>query len=419
MKELYVVNCCRTAIGSFGGSLKDTPAADLGALVIKEALNRAGVKPEQVDEVMFGCILTAALGQNVARQASLKAGIPTSVPAYTVGMVCGSGMKSVIEGARSILAGDADIVVAGGTENMSAAPYALPAARWGARMFDNKMVDTMVKDGLWDAYNNYHMGTTAENIADVSGITRQEMDEFAAASQNKAEAAQKAGRFDDEIVPVMVKQKKQMVEFKVDEFPRAGVTAEGISKLKGAFPVGPEGVEDQIVHTFQPTEVHEADTRKHEQRVTAANASGINDGAAAIVLASGEAVEKYGLKPMAKLVSWGQGGVDPKIMGVGPVLATRQAMDKAGLTVDDMDLIEANEAFASQSIAVARELHFDMSKVNVNGGAIALGHPVGASGARIFVTLLHEMAKRPEAKKGLATLCIGGGMGVAAIFEKC
>ena len=419
MKDIYVVNCCRTAIGSFGGSLKDTPAADLGATVIKEALSRAGIKPEQVDEVMFGCILTAALGQNVARQASLKAGIPTSVPAYTVGMVCGSGMKSVIEGARSILAGDADIVVAGGTENMSAAPYALPAARWGARMFDNKMVDTMVKDGLWDAYNNYHMGTTAENIADVWGITRQEMDEFAASSQNKAEAAQKAGRFDDEIVPVMVKQKKQMVEFKVDEFPRAGVTAEGISKLKGAFPVGPEGVEDQIVHTFQPTEVHEADTRKHEQRVTAANASGINDGAAAIVLASGEAVEKYGLKPMAKLVSWGQGGVDPKIMGVGPVLATRQAMDKAGLTVDDMDLIEANEAFASQSIAVARELHFDMSKVNVNGGAIALGHPVGASGARIIVTLLHEMAKRPEAKKGLATLCIGGGMGVATIFEKC
>ena len=419
MKDIYVVNCCRTAIGSFGGSLKDTPAADLGATVIKEALSRAGVKPEQVDEVMFGCILTAALGQNVARQASLKAGIPTSVPAYTVGMVCGSGMKSVIEGARSILAGDADIVVAGGTENMSAAPYALPAARWGARMFDNKMVDTMVKDGLWDAYNNYHMGTTAENIADVWGITRQEMDEFAASSQNKAEAAQKAGRFDDEIVPVMVKQKKQMVEFKVDEFPRAGVTAEGISKLKGAFPVGPEGVEDQIVHTFQPTEVHEADTRKHEQRVTAANASGINDGAAAIVLASGEAVEKYGLKPMAKLVSWGQGGVDPKIMGVGPVPASRNAMAKAGVTIDDIDLVEANEAFAAQSIAVARELGFDMSKVNVNGGAIALGHPVGASGARIIVTLLHEMAKRPEAKKGLATLCIGGGMGVATIFEKC
>ena len=419
MKEIYVVNCCRTAIGSFGGSLKDTPAADLGAIVMKEALNRAGVKPEQVDEVMFGCILTAGLGQNVARQASLKAGVPTSVPAYTVGMVCGSGMKSVIEGARSIAAGDAQIVLCGGTENMSAAPYAVPAARWGARMFDNKLVDTMVKDGLWDAFNNYHMGTTAENICDVWGITRQELDEFAASSQNKAEAAINSGRFNDEIVPVMVKKKKDMVEFKVDEFPRAGVTPENISKLKGAFSVGPEGVEVEVVHTFQPTQIHEADTRKHEQRVTAANASGINDGAAAIVLASKEAVEKYGLKPMARLVSWGQGGVDPKIMGVGPVVASRQAMDKAGMKIEDMDLIEANEAFAAQSIAVARELHFDMSKVNVNGGAIALGHPVGASGARIIVTLLYEMAKRPEAKKGLATLCIGGGQGVAAIFEKC
>ncbi len=419
MKEIYIVNCCRTAVGSFGGSLKDTPAAELGSIVIKEALNRAGVKPEQVDEVMFGCILTAAQGQNVARQASLKAGVPVSVPAYTVGMVCGSGMKSVIEGARSILAGDADIVVAGGTENMSAAPYALPSARWGARMFDNKMVDSMVKDGLWDAFNDYHMGTTAENICDVWGITRQELDEFAAASQQKACAARDAGRFDDEIVPVMVKQKKQMVEFKRDEHPREGTTVEALAKLKGAFPVGPEGVEDQVVHTFQPTGIHEADTRKHVQRVTAGNASGINDGAAAIVLASKQAVEKYGLKPMAKLVSWGQGGVDPKIMGVGPVVASRQAMDKAGLKIEDIDLVEANEAFAAQSIAVARELHFDMSKVNVNGGAIALGHPVGASGARIIVTLLHEMLKRPEAKKGLATLCIGGGMGVATIFEKC
>ncbi|WP_151076567.1 acetyl-CoA C-acetyltransferase [Flintibacter sp. KGMB00164] len=419
MKEVYVVNCCRTAIGSFGGSLKDVPAAEMGAVVMKEALNRAGVKPEQVDEVMFGCILTAGLGQNPARQAAVKAGIPFQVPAYTVGMVCGSGMKSVIEGARSILAGDADVVLAGGTENMSAAPFALPDERWGARMGDKKVVDTMIKDGLWDAYNNYHMGTTAENICDVWGITREELDEFAASSQNKAEAAQKAGRFDDEIVPIMIKKKKEMVEFKVDEFPRAGVTAEGISKLRGAFPVGPEGVEDEIVHTFEVTQVHEADTKKHVQRVTAANASGINDGAAAIVLASGEAVEKYGLKPMAKLVSWGQGGVDPKIMGVGPVPASRQAMEKAGLKIEDMDLIEANEAFAAQSIAVARELHFDMSKVNVNGGAIALGHPVGASGARIIVTLLHEMQKRDEAKKGLATLCIGGGQGVATIFEKC
>ena len=419
MKDIYVVNCCRTAIGSYGGSLKDTPAVELGATVIREALKRANIKPEQVDEVMFGCILTSGLGQNPARQACLKAGLPMSVPAYTVGMVCGSGMKSVIEAGRCIASGDADIIVAGGMENMSAAPYALPEERWGARMGDKKVVDTMIRDGLWDAFNNYHMGTTAENICDVWGITRQELDEFGAASQQKAEAAIKAGRFEDEIVPVMVKKKKEVVEFKVDEFPRAGVTAESISKLRGAFPVGPEGVEDTIEHTFQVTQVHEADAHKHEQRVTAANASGINDGAAAIILASGEAVEKYGLKPIAKLVSWGQGGVDPKIMGVGPVPASRQALKKAGLTVDDLDLIEANEAFAAQSIAVARELGFDMSKVNVNGGAIALGHPVGASGARIIVTLLHEMLKRDEAKKGLATLCIGGGMGVATIFEKC
>ena len=418
MKEVYVVNCCRTAVGSFGGSLKDTPATELGAVVVKKALNRAGVKPEQVDELMFGCVLTAALGQNPARQVGVKAGLPYSVPAYTVGMVCGSGMKSVIEGARAILCGDADIIVAGGTENMSAAPYALPAERWGARMGDKKVVDTMIKDGLWDAFNNYHMGTTAENICDVWGITRQELDEFAASSQNKAEAALNSGRFNDEIVPVMIKKKKEMVEFKVDEFPRAGVTAEGIAKLKGAFPVGPESPAPQVVHTFEPTGIQDS-ADKGQQRVTAANASGINDGAAAIILASGEAVEKYGLKPMAKLVSWGQGGVDPKIMGVGPVPASRQAMEKAGLKIEDMDLVEANEAFAAQSIAVARELGFDMSKVNVNGGAIALGHPVGASGARIIVTLLHEMAKRPEAKKGLATLCIGGGMGVATIFEKC
>ncbi len=378
MKDLYVVNCCRTAIGAFGGSLKNTPAADLGAIVVKEALNRAGVKPEQVDELMFGCILTSGLGQNVARQVGIKAGLPYSVPAYTVGMVCGSGMKSVIEGARSILAGDSDIVVCGGTENMSAAPYTIPDARWGARMGEKKMVDSMIKDGLWDAYNNYHMGTTAENINDIWGITRQEQ----------------------------------------DEFPKAGVTAEGISKLRGAFPVGPESPNPQVVHTFEVTGAQDA-ADKGTPRVTAANASGINDGAAAIVLASGEAVEKYGLKPMAKLIGWGQGGVDPKIMGVGPVPASRQAMEKAGVTIDDIDLVEANEAFAAQSIAVARELGFDMSKVNVNGGAISLGHPVGASGARIIVTLLHEMQKRADAKKGLATLCIGGGMGVATIFEKC
>ena len=417
MRDLYVVNCCRTAIGSFGGALKNTPAVDLGAIVIKEALNRAGVKPEQVDEVMFGCILTAAQGQNVARQASIKAGIPYSVPAYTVGMVCGSGMKSMIEGARSILAGDADVVVCGGTENMSAAPYAVPTGRYGARMGHTQMIDTMIKDGLWDAYNNYHMGTTAENINDIWGITRREQDEFAAASQQKACAARDSGRFDDEIVPVPVKVKKEIVEFKRDEYPKENVTADSIAKLRGAFPVGPESPNPQVVNTFEPTGIQDAED-KGTPRVTAANASGINDGAAAIVLASGEAVEKYGLKPMVKLIGWGQGGVDPKIMGVGPVVASRAAMAKAGVSIEDIDLVEANEAFAAQSIAVARELHFDMSKVNVNGGAIALGHPVGASGARIIVTLIHEMMKREDAKKGLATLCIGGGMGTAVVVEK-
>ncbi len=419
MKDLYVVNCCRTAIGSFGGSLKDVPAAELGAIVVKEALSRAGVAPENVDEVMFGCILTAGLGQNVARQVAVKAGIPYAVPAYTVGMVCGSGMKSVIEAARSILAGDSDVVVCGGTENMSAAPFASFDARWGARMGDKKLVDTMIKDGLWDAFNNYHMGTTAENICDVWSITREELDAFGVSSQQKTEAAQKAGKFEDEIVAVPVKVKKQIVDFKVDEFPRAGASMEGMAKLRGAFPAGPEGVEDEIVHTFEPAGIHEADAKKHIQRVTAGQASGINDGAAAIVLASGEAVAKYGLKPMAKLIGWGQGGVDPKVMGVGPVPASRQAMEKAGVSINDIDLVEANEAFAAQSIAVARELNFDMNKVNVNGGAIALGHPVGASGARIIVTLLHELQKRSDAKKGLATLCIGGGQGVATVFEKC
>ena len=398
MREVYVVNCCRTAVGSFGGSLKDTPAVELGAITVKEALNRAGVAPENVDEVMFGCILSAGLGQNPARQVSLKAGIPIEVPAYTVSMVCGSGMKSVIEAGRAIAAGDAEIVVAGGTENMSAAPYAIPAARWGARMGNNKIVDTMVNDGLWDAYNNYHMGTTAENICEQYGLTREELDQFAVNSQNKTEAAQAAGKFEAEIVPVMVKKKKDLVEFKVDEYPKAGVTMESVSKLKGAFPL--------------------ADGSKGN-RVTAANASGINDGAAALVLASKEAVEKYGLKPMAKLVSWGQGGVDPKVMGLGPVPASRQALAKADLKIEDIDLVEANEAFAAQSVAVARDLEFDMSKVNVNGGAISIGHPVGCSGARIIVTLLHEMMKRDDAKKGLATLCIGGGMGVATIWEKC
>ena len=395
MKEVFLVSCCRTAIGSFGGSLKDTPAAKLGSIVAKAAIERAGISADQIDELMFGCVLTAGQGQNVARQVALGAGLPVETPAYTVGMVCGSGMKSVIEAARAIKAGDADVILAGGTENMSATPYAIPSGRWGARMFDAKVVDLMVNDGLWETFNNYHMGITAENVCDQWGITREELDAFALSSQTKTEAAQKSGRFNDEIVPVQVKVKKQLVDFAVDEFPRAGTTAEGLAKLKPAFKTDGTG------------------------RVTAGNSSGINDGAAAIVLASGEAVEKYGLKPLAKLVSWGQGGVDPKIMGVGPVAATKNAMAKCGLTVDDMDLIEANEAFAAQSIAVARELKFDMSKVNVNGGAISLGHPVGCSGARIIVTLIHEMLKRDDAKLGLATLCIGGGMGVATIWEKC
>ena len=416
MKDLYVVNCCRTAVGSFGGSLKNTPAADLGAIVVKEALNRAGVKPEQVDELMFGCCISAGLGQNVARQVGIKAGLP-------VNMVCGSGMKSVIEAGRAIAAGDAEIVVCGGTENMSAAPYILPDARWGGRMFDKKMVDTMVKDGLWDAFNNYHMGTTAENICDIWGITRQDLDEFAASSQAKTAAAQAAGKFDDEIVPVPVKVKKQVVDFKVDEFPRPSTNMESLAKLKTAFPVSSDNAFQAnggtVVDTFDAKACKPAQADAGTPRVTAGNASGINDGAAAIVLASGEAVEKYGLKPMAKLLGWGQGGVDPKIMGTGPVPASRQAMAKAGVTLDDIDLIEANEAFAAQSIAVARELGFDMNKVNVNGGALSIGHPVGCSGARIIVTLLHEMQKRDDAKKGLATLCIGGGMGVATIFEKC
>ncbi len=394
MKDVYIVNCCRTAVGSFGGSLKDVSAPALGAAVIAGALERAGVAPQDVDEVMMGCVLTAALGQNPARQAAIKAGIPVEVPAYTVGMVCGSGMKACIEGARAIISGDAQIVVAGGMENMSAAPYAMPNGRWGARMFDTSMVDTMVRDGLWDAFNDYHMGMTAENICDDYGITREELDAFALLSQQKTADAQSRGSFDDEIVPVPIKVKRETVLFAKDEFPRTSTSAEALAKLKPAF-------------------------KKDGGRVTAGNASGINDGAAAMVLASGEAVEKYGLKPMARLVSWGHGGVDPRVMGLGPVPACRQALEKSGLSIDDIDLIEANEAFAAQSIAVARELGFDMSRVNVNGGAISIGHPVGASGARIIVTLLHEMLKRPEARRGLATLCIGGGMGVATLFEKC
>jgi len=394
MREVYVVNCCRTPIGAFGGTLKEVSAADLGAITVKEVLERAKIQPEHVDEVMYGCVLTAGLGQNVARQVAVGAGIPVEVPAYTVGMVCGSGMKSVIEAARAILTGDADIIVAGGTENMSSSPYVVPSARWGARMMNTQMVDTMVHDGLWDAYNDYHMGVTAENICEKWGLTREELDTFALASQQKAAKAQEAGRFKEEIVAVEVKKRRETITFDKDEYPKAETTAEGLAKLRPAF-------------------------KKEGGMVTAGNASGLNDGAAAIVIASGEAVEKYGLKPMAKLISWGQGGVDPKIMGVGPIPASRQAMDKINIKISDIDLVEANEAFSAQSLAVAKDLDFDMEKVNVNGGAIALGHPVGASGARIIVTLLHEMEKRDNAAKGLATLCIGGGMGVATIFEKC
>ena len=415
MRDVYVISSCRTAVGKFGGSLKDVPAAELGATVIAEALKRGNVKGEWLDEVMFGNVLSAAQGQNVARQCMVKAGVPLKVPAYTVSMVCGSGLKSVIEGSRAIQAGDADLIMCGGTENMSAAPYAIPEARWGARMGEKKLIDTMIKDGLWDAYNNYHMGTTAENICDIWGITREELDEFGYNSQQKAVAAVKSGRFKDEIVPVTVKQKKKEFVFDTDEDPR-DTTLEKLGSLKGAFAVSDDNTVDKVDMTFEATHMTPSADNIGVKRVTAGNASGINDGAAAIILASKDAVEKYGLKPLFKVISWGQGGVDPKIMGTGPIPASRQAMAKAGLTIKDMDLIEANEAFAAQSVAVGQALHFDQEKLNVNGGAIALGHPVGASGARILVTLLYAMKHR-GAHKGLATLCIGGGMGCATIVE--
>ena len=390
-KKIVLAGACRTAIGTMGGALSTTPAAELGAIVIKEALNRAGVAPEAVDQVYMGCVIQAGLGQNVARQASIKAGLPIEVPAVTMNVVCGSGLNCVNQAAQMILAGDADIVVAGGMENMSMAPYAIPQGRYGYRMGNATMVDTMVNDALTDAFNQYHMGITAENIAEQWGLTRQQLDEFAAWSQQKTVAAQEAGKFDDEIVPVEVKKKKETIIFNKDEGPRPGTTAEGIAKLRPAF--------------------------KKDGIVTAANASSINDGAAAIVVMSEEKAKELGVTPMATWVAGALGGVDPSIMGVGPVAATNKVMAKTGLSVDDMDLIEANEAFAAQSLAVAHDLKFDMDKVNVNGGAIALGHPVGASGCRIFVTLLHEMQKR-DAKKGLATLCIGGGMGCTTIVER-
>lgn len=390
-KKVVLAGACRTAIGTMGGSLSTTPAPELGAIVIKEALNRAGVAPEQVDHVYMGCVIQAGLGQNVARQASIKAGLPNEVPAVTVNVVCGSGLNSVNMAAQMIMAGDADIVVAGGMENMSMAPYAVPQARFGYRMNNGTLVDTMVNDALWDAFNNYHMITTADNICREWGLTREELDEFALKSQLKAEEAQKNGAFEKEIVPVMVKKKKEMVEFKVDEGPRAGSTIEGLQKLR---PINKDGF------------------------VTAGNASGINDGAAAIVVMSEEKAKELGVKPMATFVAGALAGCRPEVMGIGPVPATQKVMAKAGYKIEDFDIIEANEAFAAQSVAVGKELGIDVEKqLNPNGGAIALGHPVGASGCRILVTLLHEMQAK-GAKKGLATLCIGGGMGCATIVEK-
>lgn len=391
MKEVVIVSAVRTPIGSFGGVLKDVPAVKLGAAAVEEALKRANVKPEMVDEVIFGNVLQAGLGQNPARQIAIAVGIPVEVPSMTINKVCGSGLKTVSLAAQQIMLGEADIVVAGGTENMSQSAYIMPSARWGQRMGDAKVIDTMVYDGLTDIFNNYHMGITAENIAEQWNITREEQDMFAVASQNKAEAAIKAGKFKDEIVPVVIQTKKGDVVVDTDEFPKAGVTLEGLAKLKPAF--------------------------KKDGTVTAASSSGINDGAAAVVLMSKEKAMELGIEPLATIVSYASAGVDPKIMGYGPVPASKKALAKANMTIKDIDLVEANEAFAAQSIAVVRDLGADTTKVNVNGGAIALGHPIGCSGTRILVTLLHEMIKR-DLKTGLATLCIGGGMGTALIVKR-
>ncbi len=391
-REVVLVGACRTPVGSFGGQLKDTKAVDLGALVMQEAMKRAGIAADQIDEVVFGCVLQAAQGQNVTRQSAIKAGIPETVPAFTINKVCGSGLRSVSLAAQIIKAGDADIVMAGGMENMSAAPYALEKARYGYRMNNGTLVDVMIKDGLWEAFNDYHMGVTAENVAEKYGITREEQDAFGLRSQDLAAAAIADGKFKDEIVPVVIHGRKGDIVFDTDEYPRA-TTAEKIAQLKPAF--------------------------KKDGTVTAGNASGINDGAGAVIVMSKEKADELGIKPMAKVISYASGGVDPKIMGVGPVPATRRALEKAKLTVDDLDLIEANEAFAAQSIAVARDLGWEntMEKVNVNGGAIAIGHPIGASGTRILVSLLYEMQKR-DSKTGLATLCIGGGQGTALIVGR-
>ncbi|MCR5657041.1 MAG: acetyl-CoA C-acetyltransferase [Butyrivibrio sp.] len=390
-RKVVLAGACRTAIGVMGGALKDISAPDLGTIVIKEALKRSGVKPEQVDEVYMGCVIQAGTGQNVARQAAVNAGIPVEVPATTINVLCGSGLHCVNLAAKLISMGDADIIVAGGTENMSRAPYALQNARFGYRMNNGEVIDTMIKDALTDAFGGFHMGITAENICEQWGLTRDELDEFAANSQQKCEKAQAEGKFKDEIVPVEIKTKKGTVVFDKDEGPRAGVTKESISKLRPAFK--PDGM------------------------VTAANSSGINDGAAAIVVMSEEKAKELGIKPMATWIAGELAGVEPRIMGIGPVAATKKTMAKAGYQISDFDLIEANEAFAAQSVAVGKDLGFDLSKLNVNGGAIALGHPVGCSGCRILVTLLYEMQKR-DAKKGLATLCVGGGMGAAAIVER-
>ncbi|MGI6513325.1 MAG: acetyl-CoA C-acetyltransferase [Syntrophomonadaceae bacterium] len=391
MNKAVIVSACRTPVGSFGGTLKDVSAREMGALVIAEAVKRAGIKPDMVEEVIFGCVLQGGLGQNISRQCSLDAGIPVEVPTFAVNKVCGSGLKTVELAAQAIKAGDADIIVAGGTESMSGALFAMDKARWGYRMGEGTVIDLMIKDGLWDAFNNCHMGITAENINEQWGNTREEQDELALRSQQRAAAAINEGRFKDEIVPVVIKTKKGETVFDTDEFVRPQTTREGLAKLRGAF--------------------------KKDGSVTAGNASGINDGAAAVVVMSEKKAAELGIKPMAAIVSYASAGVDPKIMGMGPWPSTLKALEKAGLTLDDIDLIEANEAFAAQSVAVAKELKWDINKVNVNGGAIALGHPIGASGTRILVTLLYEMQKR-DAKKGLATLCIGGGMGTALIVER-
>ncbi len=392
MREVVIISAVRTPVGSFCGALGQIPAAQLGALVIKEAINKAGITADQVDEVILGNVLQAGLGQNPARQAAIKAGIPQEVPSWTLNKVCGSGLKSIVCAAQAIMTGDADIIVAGGMESMSLAPYLLSKARTGYRMGNDTVVDSMIQDGLTDAFSNIHMGITAENIAEQFGISREQQDQYAVVSQNRTEAAIKSGKFVEEIVPVSIPQRKgDPVIVAQDEFPRFGATYDGIAKLRSAF--------------------------KKDGTVTAANASGINDGAAALVIMAKEKAEQLGLTPLATITSWASAGVDPLIMGTGPIPASRKALEKAGLTIEDIDLVEANEAFASQTLKVAKDLQLDMEKTNVNGGAIALGHPVGASGTRILVSLLHEM-KRSNAHRGLATLCIGGGQGIALIVER-